>query len=721
MYGDLPGKTAADIAKLIVDIFDILRYADIENTFSALCEIYRDETDANVQDKIIKTVQHLAHYDFDVWRQVGPQVQLALVNTIERMRTVEGAIPRAILLTVWREVLDSEVTGTTWTSNSVKLSSGALPVTDEVKMIKAKAMTGLFELYKVSSSEPDKRQIISALKQATRPSGHAAPSKDLFQLTLSAAKQIVDFLTEHSSDQEYQLLEHIEHDLLYDYRRTRELLKDEKDQFSCHALANALVKSIERYRDTINADAQFVRYKTLVGFESTFPKHWHDEKYDYAETEKYRAEQIAVYVEEINSSNEAEWFALIEICAATKSDDMATFPVFAQFLVALAKNRPTIAEIYIRKASDDLLIFLAAFLTGLFESGSEIYQKIIQQYLDEGKHLSSIARHWRNSKPNQPLFITAVLNKAIAVDDAIAVIECLVYSIQHSEDKNTPAKVKLFIPAIEYLTKHDDARWIRGAWFFDNITRFSKSLTTDEAQLLLSNLLVLQSIDYQAERILSGIAQSHADAVLRFFGERLKRRSNKERRERYEAFPHQFHGLEKLLSLNVKPSVDEVRAWYSLDKKLFRFTGGRLLSIIFPNFYEEFSQALSNLIQSGTEMDADFVLAVLENYHGEPNTHEVLKQIAIRYKNDDSKLRGVEISFDNTGVVSGEFGMVEAHREKKEAMKLWLSDPRPEVQAFAERHIRQLDIRIADEQKRADNLNEMRKREFDNEDGDAES
>jgi hypothetical protein len=36
-FGELEGKTAADVARLVVEIFDMLRYVDIERTFDALC------------------------------------------------------------------------------------------------------------------------------------------------------------------------------------------------------------------------------------------------------------------------------------------------------------------------------------------------------------------------------------------------------------------------------------------------------------------------------------------------------------------------------------------------------------------------------------------------------------------------------------------------------------------------------------------------------------
>ncbi|MHB8380754.1 MAG: hypothetical protein ACYDC3_00230, partial [Candidatus Binataceae bacterium] len=98
-------------------------------------------------------------------------------------------------------------------------------------------------------------------------------------------------------------------------------------------------------------------------------------------------------------------------------------------------------------------------------------------------------------------------------------------------------------------------------------------------------------------------------------------------------------------------------------------------------------------------------------------THEVLKCIVVKYPEDQSKLSGVCISIDSTGGVTGEFGFVEAMRQKKAAIGPWSDDPRPEVRAFVAKHLRDLDLRIADEQRRAEESKALRELQFE-EDGD---
>ena len=101
-------------------------------------------------------------------------------------------------------------------------------------------------------------------------------------------------------------------------------------------------------------------------------------------------------------------------------------------------------------------------------------------------------------------------------------------------------------------------------------------------------------------------------------------------------------------------------------------------------------------------------------------THTVLKEIVSRFPDDDSKMSGVRIAIDSTGVVTGEFGMADAYRTKKGALGEWLTDERPAVNAFAKKHIAELGLMIASEQVRVEAAREMQKRDYDEEDDESD-
>jgi ppGpp synthetase/RelA/SpoT-type nucleotidyltranferase len=414
-FGNFDGNTAADVIKLCVGIISDLRYVDAGATLRALGHIYQASNDADVRKEVDRCVEELARYDLDVWRQAGPAAQLELVSVIDGLAGQERASLWPVLATVWRECLNTELRGTSWSAEAVTISSGAVPAVDELKTIRRSSIVGLLEFYDKAPNADEKRSILSSLWTATRRPSQANYSNDLCAMVISDTKRIVDEIAMRAADEPYEILQHVEDHLLDEHRRAQQIASAADDRFGCKALAQDLDEAILHFRDAVNADAGFVRYKTLVGYESVVPPQWDDERFEYAETEEYRRERIAEYIESLSGETENEWYATIERCAATKSNDMATFPLFGEFLVLLAKHKPEMAERFLLRANDNVLNFLTPFLKGLYDNGDRaIYDRTVTRYLDAGTHLTELGRQWRLSAVEDETRIKAILDTAIA-------------------------------------------------------------------------------------------------------------------------------------------------------------------------------------------------------------------------------------------------------------------------------------------------------------------
>jgi hypothetical protein len=134
-FGKLEGRTSDDVAKLVIRILSDLRYVDIEETLRALGHIYQASSDAEVRKEVDQGVEELARHDLDVWRQAGPAVQLALVSVIDGLTGEERNALWPLLHTVWRECLNTELRGTSWSADAISISSGAMPAVDDVKTL----------------------------------------------------------------------------------------------------------------------------------------------------------------------------------------------------------------------------------------------------------------------------------------------------------------------------------------------------------------------------------------------------------------------------------------------------------------------------------------------------------------------------------------------------------------------------------------------------------
>ncbi|UVT20819.1 MAG: PilZ domain-containing protein [Nitrospira sp.] len=180
--------------------------------------------------------------------------------------------------------------------------------------------------------------------------------------------------------------------------------------------------------------------------------------------------------------------------------------------------------------------------------------------------------------------------------------------------------------------------------------------------------------------------------------------------EQAEPVPFEFQGLEAVLSKDPELAVSKGLAWFAQDRAEFRFRGGSLLNRAFPTCTPEFAAALGELVNAGGDTEAEFALALLQNYLGSTSTDGVLKEIVSRFPHDDRTMGGVRNCINSPGVVSGEFGLAEAWRVRKESLTRWLTDERQTVQAFAEQHIAELDRMIVAERRRVEAERELRER-----------
>ena len=226
----------------------------------------------------------------------------------------------------------------------------------------------LFLMYDQAGSETEKREVIHALNQAVTFPGGAAYGDALIRMVLDDTRRIVGFFADRAEAEPFEILQTLEHQFLWLYRRTKDqAAAQSEDHAEIASKANEVLAAIERFRDRANSSERFVRFKTLVGYESVFPPEWDGEAMDIEGPQAYRAARIAEYVASVTSDTADEWYGVIERCAAVRSNDMATFPSFAEFLKQLAACSPDIVLAYLKRG-DALTGFLPAVLAGLAAS-----------------------------------------------------------------------------------------------------------------------------------------------------------------------------------------------------------------------------------------------------------------------------------------------------------------------------------------------------------------
>ena len=721
-FGSYPGTTVDRIVEVVGNILTYLRYVDVEVTFDAICELFPDAQTDEERKHLLGIAERLARHDLDVWREAGPYVQTVLVQKIRKMDKANIDHLRPVLLEVLDQALKVEVHGVSNTHESVTFRRGSAAPSDALAHMRAEAIDLLMELYRSASTEAEKRRTQAALFEATHTAIASTYSDELLVRILENSAAIVDFFATLAPTEAYELVQSTEHKLLWLYRRNQGIAREIDTYAALTNARDALTASILKFRDVVDANKGYTIYKTLVGFESVFPPAWDDPNFHYEEEAAYRELRISEFVAEISEANAEEWFAIIQRCARTESDDLATFPAFGRFLQKLSQAKPQVVLGFIDRLDERLRVFLGVILSGLAQSDLRADLDVkIAEWLAQEEHLVEVAHYVQLAPHFDPALLRKILVLGIKRKEDPVLVQVISAFGRRYGDAPKGLIEAIFLPAIDYFTERRDARWINLVWFLPQERSPLSVLSPEQTDIVLKSLVHLRRIDTHAERVLGLMAKSQSKKVFDFFGTRLAHAASWEGDDTYEPVPFQFHGLEKSFANISEHAVSRVRQWFVTDDTMFQFRGGRLLAISFPNFPNAFSEDLLSRVQAGHRDDIEFVIRVMSSYHGEAFLNETCRAVVRALPAGDPLLSEVEIILQSTGVVAGAFGFVEAYTKKKEEMAGWLTDHDPHVREFAESYVRLLDRRIAAEQRRSEESLETRKRMYDDPSGQAQT
>jgi hypothetical protein len=710
-FASLPGHSVAVVAGVAADILDYLRYFDVEATFDAVCMLFAAAPNDEIRKRLLSSAETLSKHQLDIWKEAGPIVQLRLVEHIQKMDRREIELVEPVVMKILGQVLKSELTGSSATYNAVTLHRGAAVPSDALERTRTGAINRLKEFFQQARSEDDRLKVLQTLACAMQPP-YRGVSDALAKMILRDTADIVAFYTEIAPRQSYELLEHLEHSLLWQYRHKGKSGVKEEDR-ELAALRAALSKRIFAFRDAINADRDFVIYKTLVGFESVFAPEWEADALDVEAREAYRNARINDLVAEVTERSADKWLSVLSRCARADLKDGATFISFNRFLEELGKAKPAILVSYLDLLDERLANFLPAMLGGLaIGAGRESLHERLFQWIEDHRYVRQILWYQRYAAEVDPQLLEAGLNSAIEAQDHTAVLKAVAAAAARHGDVDGGLISRVFLPALKYLNKSGDTRWVNEASVLASKNSILQDLSPEQVDLVLAGLVTRAHVEYREEEILNEIANGHPTKVVDFFGQRLAAEREGPDGDRFEAIPYEFYLLKPALQTIPNYAVTAARQWFAEDKEYFVYRGGRLLANVFPAFMPEYERALQVVCDRNTGDDLEFLAQVLANYNGQVFTHDLTKAVVDALPANDSLLQQVGMALDSTGALRGEFGLVEAYRQKRQEMEPWLADSRERVREFAKRHIHHLDLQIAAEQRRSEEALEFRKRSY---------
>lgn len=698
-------QNASTLAIRAIEVLLRVRYLETQTVTQALLKLSIDD-DGGIRKEAIESLRKVAAYDLDVFygnnRQggIGGQPQKEMLEVVSDLRDEELVQYQHAALQIAESLLSPTIEGTRWSSTAVTISHVPTPAAGGVAEIRSGTIQLLKRLYALLQGTPQKLSVISVLNSATQPHRYPAGGEDVSTMIAGNTQEVLVFYKSLVPTADFPVVQKIESLSYWVYY---------------HAPSGQAKRDALAIEQAIAANAEYRIYKTLIGFEGIF-QNWEDlhrNDGDWEETDKFRREKATEFANSINDDNFSKWRERILSYAKTESEDLATFPTFYYFLETFAIAQPKLALKLLSEDAREIAGFLIPLLRGLWAGPEQpALRELLNAWIAAGQYLYASTKQFLDCLTLDRTLVKRLLDRATDLNDLNTV--ALVMSVAASNYRDDDAIIRdLFLPALEILTERGSPQWIFDMWFRREARAVISKLDDPGTELILRNMMLLETIDYQAEELLYLIAQRMPQKVLAFLCQRLAADESRNKRKTYDAIPYRLHKLDKPLAAIPREAVRIVREQYDGDYGMFIFRGARLLKTIFPQFSPEFESELLSLVDEGSDENLEFVLAVLRNYEGQTFVHNVCKEIVRQVPADSQYHTEVAIALRNTGVVSGPYGFAEAYDRKKTEMQAWLNDSSDKVKEFAARYIDVLDAMSAADRKQADEEIALRKQRYD--------
>lgn len=703
-------RSASQLIRDAIDVPHAIRFVHMNALLDFLLEL-RDSEDKDVTGKADRTLEALAAFDLNLFygeRGVGARPQEEIVAYFAKMLDKSLFDRATVVLKMLRNALSPSIEGHSWTYNAMRISRGGVPAKGGVAEMRAAAIALLKRMYQLSQDVHYRKRVLATLGAATR---RERPSSDADTAAMfdRDALDVLNFLRDQVAHEELQLIQVIEHDTYWNYY---------------HAASTQVAEAALEVRYAIDKRPDYLIYKDLIGFEGIHGT-WEDLKrsetaWDYSDDKRRKAAEL--YLAAINDETYVEWRDRILEFSKTRSDDMAMFPVYYDFLRSVGQKQPRLA-LELLEQEDRMRPFLIALLRGLWSSErQEDVEAIANQWMNDREKLTVLAKSLNVEERPRLDLLARVMDQADQVNDQEgkdAIIEAMgvaavQYGLGHVEAKD------VFLKGMRLVAKRQDASWANVIWFNRDFRKLVEAMEPAERSEVLASMVPLTKVDYQAEDILSAIGQQNPQAVLDFLMDRVREESARKRRQRdaevdeedhFEAIPYNLHTLDKLLASMPGALLRAVRGEFKPENAgMFPYYGGaRLIKAAFPEFEQPLQDELLTFIKTSRPVDIEFVVAVLRAYGGSVPILGICKEIIKIVPERSSTWNEVAAAIETTGVVAGEYGIVRAFEAKREEITPWKDDESPRVRAFATWLTENLHQMILSERHRADESVALRK------------
>lgn len=710
-FGEYPGWEPHQVTAQIAEMIGQYRYIDPDENYAFIRDLYVRTSDPLSRDQLVNLAKRLAQPTIQIWERHGPLVQAQLAVALSNEPDIASIAPLATAIA--REVLRPDITGATWSSSAVTLSRGTVPYSPALETAR-RTVVDVYSRYAQSAIADDDalHGAAATLFDSGRWPQRGALRPEIAIMIFADLAKAVECLTRIAAQASLNARQDIESMLFQHWRSNRwlpEHLASEADVVEAH---DRLIETMTGLRDALNADEEFVVFKTIVGYKSVFPHQWDEEAGDFRRDEGVRNRHQDELADTITRDNWPVWTTRLATAACVKSNDAATFPPYTRFLSAIATRQPGLA--FELLADRDILPdwtippVACALLEG--ELRAEV-EDLLARWVDDGRYLSEIATVATFSADPVPALVSKVASRAVDEADEKTCTILVLEAVRHFPQNPPFWRDNIFVPCLEVLHRVGNRDWIARSWHASSEHALFANLNAVQSRAVLAAMENMHFVDYPAEEILKSIALTHHRMVLDWFGQRIQTALQQPPSE-FDAVPFSFQSLHEALQPHPHDVLASVHEWIDSDDYAATLDASHFPSKVYPEFQEPLPGTLMDLVRSANAQDLAFLASVLRGFNGRQEVFPICRAIlASDAASDDTEGHVSQVLLES-GVIRGEFGPARTYREKAELLEPWLDDGNQRVAEFATREIRNLENMVALENRRAQEGIAMRKLQF---------
>jgi len=710
IFGSYPGKSGEDVALKASRLILNYRYCDPALTFGMLVRLYGGAATDTERKIWLDLATQFSKHNLDVWKRYGPAIPALILSAIDKLDTEQASRARDLVVAMLGSVLSPEIAGMTATSTTVTTHQATVAADEQVAKLRADAISRLEQMLDAASDDSERKLVLEALRKAGRPPFNGG-SAELLTLIIADCARTVSIEKERVAQWGLELRRTAEVDALHVHHRFGVLppfLADQAPAIAAHA---KLIAELAALRERLNADPQFVQYKVLVGHDSVRPDAWDGKAFDPDATRAWRQASFPGIIDSI-AQHPQPWVDRIRgYIEQPKTGGDQLWPL-ADCMLQFAEAHPLTVPAFLEVMDTTLSSLIRPLLLGLDKSGTrQPMERYVARWLGEGRFLGLLGDYLRWQNPFEIQLLETLAARSIELADEPGVLACLgTAAVRYDSAPDQRLIDQVFMPAIGFLTDIGRHDWVNFSW---GVLKGSllRALDEGQSQRLLDSFLDASEIDFEADMVLAFVAERFPGLVLGFFEARTQRERTKDSL-RFDPIPFSLNSLQGPLAAHPELVIAAARRWYGRDPDYHEFRGGRLIRNLYPSLEPEISTPLGELIRQGDRDDIAFVIATLNPYDGDDAIYPLIMNAVDALEEDDDLLKRISIVLGQKGVLTGEFGYVEAEGEQRARLQRWRDDPRPKVQAYVHDQERRIEQSMAWEQRRAEREVEQRKRDW---------